>query len=127
MRQWQMAALSQEGQRGDVEGEQRRQRAQKYFRLQSGYLDTTKKTMELNLCGAVAHQVNFQFEFDRQKALELIETCKELQAKKIGLSGAEESDALLDQANAGEPASQSEKRQRREGGPGGNKAAPGDK
>lgn len=66
--------------------------------------------MELNLCGAVSHQVNLQFEFDRQKALELIQTCKELQAQKIGRSGADESGALLDQANAGEPTSQSEKR-----------------
>ena len=68
----QMTALSQEGQRGDVEGEKRRQRAQKYFRLQSGYLDTSKKTLELNLGGAVSHQVNLQFQFDRQKAHELI-------------------------------------------------------
>lgn len=83
--------------------------------------------MELNLCGAVSHQVNFQFEFDRQKALELIQTCKELQAKKMGQSGAGESGALLDQANTGEPASQREKHQRREGEPGGNKVAAGDK
>ena len=66
--------------------------------------------MEVNLGGAVSHQVNLQFEFDRQKAHELIQTCKELQAKRNGLSGAEESGALLGQQDAGEPVSQSEKR-----------------
>lgn len=32
----------------------------------------------MNYSGAVCNQVNVQFEFDRQKALELIQKCKDI-------------------------------------------------
>lgn len=47
--------------------EAKRLRAAKYYHMQSGYFDTSKKLMEINMVGAVGHQINIQFEFDRDQ------------------------------------------------------------
>jgi len=60
--------------------EQDRLKAQKYFKLYSGYYDEQKKIVEMNMCGAVCHQLVIMFEFDKQKAEDLIQKCKEIQS-----------------------------------------------
>jgi len=94
--------------------EQERHRAQKFFKLQSGYCDEQKKIIEMNMCGAVCHQLNITFEFDRQKAEDLIQKCKELQSKQIGPQ-ADKSNGNLKQNNRGEFISQSENRRNAQG------------
>ena len=80
----QMTCLSPEAKRGDEEAEKRRLRAQKFYKISSGYLDTQKTTAEFNLRGAVCHQLNLVFEFDMAKVRELILQCKKIQAERIG-------------------------------------------
>jgi hypothetical protein len=80
----QMTYLSNEARRGDEEAERLRLRAQKFFKIQSCYLDAPKTTAEFNLGGAVCNQLNLLFEFDFAKVQELIAKCKKIQADRIG-------------------------------------------
>ena len=57
-----------------------------YFKLNSGYFDTDKKIIEMNVQG-VSSQINLQFDFDKSKADELIKKCKDILAKKMGQNG----------------------------------------
>jgi hypothetical protein len=41
----------------DPKKERERLVEQKYLKLQSGYYDTTKKIMQVNVCGSVTHAV----------------------------------------------------------------------
>lgn len=56
----------------------------KYPKLKNGYFSAEKLQYELNYAGNVVHQLNFQFEFNKQKAIELIDECKSLFMTKIG-------------------------------------------
>jgi len=94
--------------------EKERLRAQKFFRLQSGYFDEQKKIAEMNMCGAVCDQLCILFEFDRQKAEDLIQKCKEIQSKQIGPQ-VDKSNGNPKQINRGEFVSQSENRRNLDG------------
>jgi hypothetical protein len=59
---------------------------QRSMNFKSGYFDKGKKALELNYQGAVCHQVNILFEFDKQKATDLINECKELIAQRKGIA-----------------------------------------
>ena len=89
--------------------EKERYKAQKYFKLQSGYFDEQKKLVEMNMCGAICNQLNITFEFDRQKAEDLIQKCKEIQSKQIKPQN-DKSNGNLKQSDRGEFISQSENR-----------------
>jgi len=61
------------------------------------------------MVGAVCHQLVITFEFDHQKAEDLIQKCKEIQSKQTGAQ-ADKSNGNLKQGNRGELISQSENR-----------------
>ena len=67
-----MTNLSLEAKRGNEEAENARLRAQKFFKISSGYLDNQKTTAEYNFRGAVCNQLNLLFEFDIGKVRELV-------------------------------------------------------
>ena len=94
--------------------EKERRRAQKFFRLESGYFDEQKKIAEMNMCGAVCDQLNILFEFDRQKAEDLIQKCKEIQSKQIRPQ-VDKSNGNIKPTNRGELVSQSENRRNFDG------------
>ena len=73
-----MTYLSPEAKKGDEAAEKKRLRAQKFFKIHSGYLDTQKTTAEFNLSGAVCNQLNLLFEFDYGKVQDLIAKCKQI-------------------------------------------------
>ena len=79
-----MTNLSLEAKRGNEETEKSRLRAQKFFKISSGYLDNSKTTAEYNLRGAICDQLNLLFEFDLGKVRELVSQCKKIQADRIG-------------------------------------------
>lgn len=80
----QMTCLSPEAKKGDEEAEKKRLRAQKFLKIQSGFLDAQKTTAEFNLSGAVCNQLNLLFEFDYGQVERLIAKCKQIQADRIG-------------------------------------------
>lgn len=75
-----------------------------YFKLNSGYFDTDKKIVEMNVQG-VSSQINLQFDFDKSKADELIKKCKDIMARKASKAGQEpQPEENKDQKRPGEEA-----------------------
>ncbi len=62
----------------DPKKERERLVEQKYLKLQSGYYDTTKKIMQVNVCGSVTHAVTIQFLFNLQAYKDILYKYREI-------------------------------------------------
>lgn len=65
-----MTILSPQAKKNDTAAEKLRQRAARFFKLNTGFLDEENYVAEFQLHGAVSQQLNIIFEFDYQEAVE---------------------------------------------------------